>query len=393
MASDSDTQTVDGEKDHLYYITKAKEKLQVCLSNANHSPEFKQSIYEQLQELTTLNGASKSAVKPMAKKSLRFQEDNVPDTEIVKAQNGMKKDDAALEISDVSSMLEKSLLQEQLDAKENENRSLKQALAMYKAQIEMQRHRAQMPPSYMQTHAGVTFQQQQYMQMQMGGHMPPQMMQQYLQQQQHQSQQSQQQEPQQGPLTQQQMLAAMQQQQQQNSSTTPSSTTAPPLQAVFPQHMRQLSNSMVVPPPNNIPGMQPQQHPMQNWPRPCAYGSNPMTPPVMGTTGMETPSDLWWDSFSPQPSFENYFRGLARHIEQVREESGEGEAPTLRDPQEQLEDEHQQQLQQLQTPTTPVIDIPEASVIVVTPKSPGTHFLFLEPLFNHSQHCKLSVPS
>ena len=51
MASESDPQTVEGEKDQLYYITKAKEKLQLCLFNTDFSPDFKLILLKKLEEL------------------------------------------------------------------------------------------------------------------------------------------------------------------------------------------------------------------------------------------------------------------------------------------------------------------------------------------------------
>ena len=51
LASGCDLDTVNGEKDHLYYTTKAKEKLNLCISNADHSPEFKATLLEHLHEI------------------------------------------------------------------------------------------------------------------------------------------------------------------------------------------------------------------------------------------------------------------------------------------------------------------------------------------------------
>eukprot|EP00111_Clytia_hemisphaerica_P016843 TCONS_00049944-protein len=166
MASDTDPQTVEGEKDHLYYMTKAKEKLQICLLNAEHTPEFKQTIFEQMQELAsrTPSKPAKPMPKPLAQKSLSFQA-NSEDTEISEPQS-IKDEETVLENNDMSSMLEKSILQEQLDAKENENRSLKQALAMYEAQIEMQRQRPPLAQPFMAPphHPAYRQQKQQFMQ-------------------------------------------------------------------------------------------------------------------------------------------------------------------------------------------------------------------------------------
>ena len=52
MASESDPQTVEGEKDQLYNITKAKEKLQLCLFNTDFSPDFKLILLKKLEELS-----------------------------------------------------------------------------------------------------------------------------------------------------------------------------------------------------------------------------------------------------------------------------------------------------------------------------------------------------
>ena len=520
MASESDPQTVEGEKDQLYYITKAKEKLRICLMNADHSPEFKQTLMEQLQELTSqttptpavvpkVSPSSLSAIsavqqkkvggaginKPVAQKSLSFQstdsamgelrysdtiahKDEDDDDEVVAS---MLDHNGGIAAGDVSSMLEKSLLQEQLDAKEHENHSLKQALAMYRAQIEMQRQHptpmgGQPYMHYQQQQQYIQYQQQQMMMMAMMNaqhqQSPHQLPAHYQQQEQQMhspmtAPSAQPQPPQQGEQEESQTVAAsaaqpqpplpltdtsvsqLQQRhvapQQQPPPTQPS--VAPPLShqpppplshqqpppqyplaanqvqaAVLPQHMRQLSNSSMQTPPlmpastNGLPVMQhPPQHPMQNWPRPGAYPmSNPMTPTVM-TGGMETPSDLWWDSFSPQPSFEKgYFAGLAQHVEQVREESGEGEAPTLRDPASEdpavdstVDGVPQQyvqlggttpiqQQQQLAvgnngefakkmdgTPTTVTSGVSSQSVIVLTPKSPAAlepDDIYVEPI-------------
>ena len=511
MASESDPQTVEGEKDQLYYITKAKEKLRICLMNADHSPEFKQTLMEQLQELTSqttptpavVTKASPSSLaalsagqqkktgdggsnKPVAQKSLSFQstdsamgelrysdtiahKDDDDDDEVVASM----LDNNGVAVGDVSSMLEKSLLQEQLDAKEHENQSLKQALAMYRAQIEMQRQHHPAPMggqyymNYQQQQQYHHYQQQQWSMMgmmnaqqQLQHQLPPH----YQQHQQHMHSpmrappvQSQPQPQQVGKAT---ALSAAQSQpslpatgmtQQQQKPVTPHQqsapqpSVAPPLShqpppplthqppppqypsnnQALPQHMRQSSNSSMQTPQtpplsastNGLPIMQhPPQHPMQNWPRPGAYPmSNPMTPTVM-TGGMETPSDLWWDSFSPQPSFEKgYFAGLAQHVEQVREESGEGEAPTLRDPasEDPVGDntgggvpqpyaplggetpiQQQQQLAVVNngelvkkmdgTPTTtPTGGAPSQSVIVLTPKSPAAlepDDIYVEPI-------------
>ena len=71
MASVCDTGTFDGEKDLLYYMTKAKEKLSVCISNAEHSPDLKQNLIKQLQDLQLLDKA------PVSKKSLVFQRQSI----------------------------------------------------------------------------------------------------------------------------------------------------------------------------------------------------------------------------------------------------------------------------------------------------------------------------
>ena len=72
----------------------------------------------------------------------------------------------------------------------------------------------------------------------------------------------------------------------------------------------------------------------------------------------------------------NEFLTLA--LFQVREESGEGEAPTLRDPStgDILVPPQDEQQQAGATPTTPKaqesgLEVDEERVIVVTPKSPG----------------------
>ena len=218
---------MQGEKDRLYYLTKAKDKLAICINNSNHSPEFKQSLIKQLQELQNMT-ASRTGITPKSKKCLDFQAP-MPEIDVGIDESTMYTTNS----TDVSNVFENSMLQEQLDAKESENRNLKQALAMYRAQIDLQR----------QQQVGV-----------------------------------------------------------------------PPGQQIIQPHML----------------MQQQQHIY----RTSSNGSNPMTPTVQN--GLETPSDMWWDSFSPQPSFEpsiekGYFSGLAQHVEQIREESGEGEAPTLKD--------------------------------------------------------------
>ena len=421
MASESDPETVEGEKDHLYYITKAKEKLRICLMNADHSPEFKQTLMEQLKELTSQTTPTPAAFqqspssmqqqqkkagsgKPIAQKSLSFQstdsalgglqcndilnqnnEDQDDDDDGDDEVNHLLDTNGVAGAGDVSSMLEKSLLQEQLDAKEHENQSLKQALAMYRAQVEMQKHHPPAmgqpshgpPPNHPAYYQYQQYQQQQQQMMMAMMHQQHNMYASQMSQLGPQGPQSQtatpmvrppQPQPQQPDLPsasqkpQQPLQPSLQttapapSQQQglpppppppHNPASATSTQKQQQLPQAMPQHLRQnsipqqqqqphtppLASSMSSGSGGFPPALQhPPQHPMQNWPRPgMMYASNPMTP-VMTTGGMETPSDLWWDSFSPQPSFENYFAGLAQHVEQVREESGEGEAPTLRDP-------------------------------------------------------------
>lgn len=227
-------------------MKKAKEKLSICINNADHSPEFKQTLINEMQELEMIADVSlhSSSVIPKSKKALNFQ------VEVSAADVGIDDSQIYASNGEIPQELENSVLQEQLDAKESEIKSLKQALAMYKAHIDMQKHYQVVQPVMNQ---------------------PPLVLQPFPPNAQH-------------------------------------------------RHIRSLDSTTsqtVTPLVQNEIG----------------------TPSVPG--GLETPSDMWWDSFSPQPSFEKgYFAGLAQHAQQSREERGEGEAPTLKDSVDPSLDQH-----------------------------------------------------
>ena len=164
--------------------------------------------------------------------------------------------------------------------------------------------------------------------------------------------------------------------------------TFPLMQPAGPQH--QPIRPMMMPHPRMMPRY------------PSADGSAPNTPQMLEIpSGVTTPNDLWWDSFSPAPSFEKgYFSGLAEHVEQIREEAGETEAPTLRTP--ILSDsltpaplQKETSPEKIETPVlemlkTPVIDVPvsttpaQAAVDSTetgdTPASPGYDDIHFEPI-------------
>ena len=83
-----------------------------------------------------------------------------------------------------------------------------------------------------------------------------------------------------------------------------------------------------VPEPSEPSSIPPNQNRQVN--RVNSNGSAVVTP--IFRNGVETPTNMWWDSFSPQASFDkDYFAGLAEHVEQSSELPGETEAPTMRD--------------------------------------------------------------
>ncbi|XP_057302228.1 E3 SUMO-protein ligase RanBP2-like [Hydractinia symbiolongicarpus] len=280
LASECDIKTIEGEKDYIYYHTKAKGKLLTCISNSDHSPEFKQTLLDQLQELQA-NNASAATTQPSSKKCLTFQS-TVPSQDL----NINDPSSSFADVNDVSVLVEKSILEDQLTAKELENQNLRQQLAMLRTQADVQFQQQVMHPQQI---------------------MHPQ---QFV-----------------------------------------------PAHLLAPQQLPH--GHQVIP---NIP-----------------FGPNaPFGPytPGQQTNGMETPTDLWWDSFSPQASFEKgYFAGLAEHVEQVREESGESEAPTLRDQTEATPTGKTSDITDTKgkTPTTPVVqdtdDIYVEPIVKLTAKS------------------------
>ena len=141
MASDNDTnqKPVKKENDLLYYIMKVNEKLRISCDD-DHSPELNKFIHEQLQEMITMNIFRKLTTKPVTV------------------------------TSDMLSMLEKSLLQEQLDAKEKENKNLKQELARFQsrgAQPNSQQQKMYTTPQMFQHQQREQEQQRQLLQKQM----------------------------------------------------------------------------------------------------------------------------------------------------------------------------------------------------------------------------------
>ena len=282
LASGCDLDTVNGEKDHLYYTTKAKEKLNLCISNADHSPEFKATLLEHLHEIeqATANALVKKMGHSKPKKCLNFAS-TTPQKEGSAKSDFME--DTPLIMSD--NLPVESAWQDQLYAKEKENQILRQTLEMYKTQMHLQRQQQFLvQPQFQQSafaHTPVAVPSQpigapgQYIVQQ-----PTQLMQHPAQ-------------VQSGALV------------------RPVVSTG----SVF-QHTMQ---------PSSVP---PNLNRQVN--RVNSNGSAVVTPTFRN--GVETPTDMWWDSFSPQASFEKgYFAGLAEHVEQSRELLGETEAPTMRD--------------------------------------------------------------
>ena len=274
LASESDLDTVNGEKDHLYYTTKAKEKLNLCIRNADHSPEFKATLLDHLHEMeqakanTLANkiGHSKpknclnfASTTPQKKGSLK--RNIMEGTPLVKSDNLIWPD--------------------QLNAKEKENQILRQTLEMYKTQIHLQRQQQFLiQPQFQQS----TF-----------AHTPVAI-------------------PSQPISTPSQYIVKQSPQLMQHPAQVQSGTLVQPVVSAGPVFQRTMQ-----PVPANL-------NKQVN-----RFNSNGST--VVTSTfrnGAETPTDICWDS--PQASFEKgYFAGLSEHVEKSRELLGETEAPTMRD--------------------------------------------------------------
>ena len=282
LASECDLHNVNGKKDHLYYTTKAKEKLNLCISNADHSPEFKATLLEHLYEIeqATANALANKMGQSKPKKCLNFasttpQKEGLANSDFI--------EDTPLIISDNLPM--ESAWQDQVNAKEKEKQILRQTLEMYKTQMHLQiQQQFLVQPQFQQStsrHIPVTISSQpigasgQYIVQQV-----PQLM--------------------------------------QHPTQVQSGAFLRPVVSAEPifEHTMQ---------PSSVP-------PNVNRQVNCvsSNGSAVVTPTFHN--GVETPTDMRWDSFSPQTSFEKrYFPGLAEHVGQSRELLGETEAPTMRD--------------------------------------------------------------
>ena len=281
LATECDLDTVNGEKDHLYYTTKAKEKLNLCIKNVDHSPEFKATLLEHLHEMeqATANTLANKMGHSKTKTCLKF-------ASTIPRKDGSTKIDfmenTPLIIPD--NLPIDSSWQDQLNAKEKENQILKQILEMYKTQLHLQRQQFLVQPQFQQStfaHTPVAIPSQpvgapgQYIVQQ-----SPQLMQ---------------------PPAQDQSGALVR-----------------PVISAGPAFQHTKSPSSV--PPNLNRQV---NHVNSN-------GSAVVTSTFRH--GVETPTDMRWDSFSPQASFEKgYFACSAEHVEMSRELFGETEASTMRD--------------------------------------------------------------
>ena len=276
LASESDLVTVNGEKDHLYYTTKAKEKLNLCIRNADHSPEFKATLLDDLHEMeqAKANTLANKIGHSKPKNCLNFAP-TTPQKKGSTKRNIME--DTPLVMSDNLTW------QDQLNAKEKENQILRETLEMYKTQIYLQRQ------------------------------------QQFLVQ----------------PQFQQSTLAN-------TPVAIPSQPISTPSQYIVQQspqlmqHPAQVqSGTLAQPDVSSGPVF---QHTMQPVPANlnkqvnCVNSNGSAVVTSTSRNGAETPTARWWESFSPQASFEKgYFAGLSEHVEKSRELLGETEAPTIRD--------------------------------------------------------------
>ena len=274
LASECDLDTINGEKDHLYYTTKAKEKLNLCIRHADHSPGFKATLLEHLHEMeqATANALANKMDHSKPRNCLNSAS-TTPQKESSTKSDFMEE--TPLIISD--NLPVESACQDQLNAKEKENQILRQTLEMYKTQMHLQTQRQQqflVQPQFAIPSQPIGAPGQYIVQK------PPQLIQHPVQ-------------VQSGALI------------------RPVVSAGP----VFPHTMQPLP----VPPNLN-----------RQVNRVNSNETAVITPTFRN--GIETPTDMWWDSFSPQASFEKgYFAGLAEHAVQSRELLGETEAPTMLD--------------------------------------------------------------
>ncbi|XP_065682219.1 E3 SUMO-protein ligase RanBP2 isoform X2 [Hydra vulgaris] len=348
LAAQSDLETFEGEKDYLYYVTKAKEKLSICISNADHSSELKQSLIKQLQDLQLLNDKT-----PSTKRSLFLQSHSnalLPEDADVYLESSMFNTS-----SSETSSFERTILQQQLDAKESENQSLKQTLAMYKAQID-----------------NIQYQQQNVIHAYPSpGYMPPHVHPSLI-----------------VPSGIQPALIPLGVNNTLNSKMTPKVSVirqgmvpfTPPAvqpmdsqvncnQSFVYQNAQPIPSSIlpqVIQTPDAYNMLNVHYAPQQVYMPTAAHNrscSGTMTP-VVSSNGVDSQgSDMWWDSFSPQPSFEKgYFSGLSEHVEQLREKSGDVEAPTLKDDTSKTPQEKERPLSVKGTPNTPALELDDIYV-------------------------------
>ena len=274
LASESNLYTVNGEKDHLYYTTKAKEKLNLCIRNADDSPEFKATLLDHLHEMeqAKANTLANKIGHCKPKNCLNFAS-STPRKKGSLKRNIMK--DTPLVMSD------NLIWQDQLNAKEKENQILRQTLEMYKTQIHLQRQQQFLiQPQFQQS----TF-----------AHTPVAI-------------------PSQPISTPSQYIVQQSPQLMQHPAQVQSGTLVQPVVSAGPvfQHTMQPV----------LPNLNKQVN------RVNSNGSTVLT--STSRNGAETPTDIWWDS--PQASFEKgYFADLSEHVEKSRELLGETEAPTMRD--------------------------------------------------------------